>query len=303
MTVTDTKNLVNGISRQTTELLGEVIAWNLPENTLIAYSDLVRYLDEAGLDKSVAREMRNRHAFARAAKQLAEERIIRCIEDKPGLMRFQITKEHRDSLKDLFDYKHETVLQLDKDTGNILSEDGNSIALVAEAKRLLDKAKSERNTADITRYIQVLFQRFADLFPVRNAGGVYFVPEQHIGFVERVEQFVGRLNGNVTRFPVPKGTQQGNKSVQEAVQQGLQVLIEEHLQAVNDFGTDTRPSTLEKQAAKIEQTKFKIEAYAMYLEDQRDRLNANLATVSVSLRQKTEEILKYRSEKGQNHNA
>jgi hypothetical protein len=285
------------------DLLGEIIAWNLPENTVVPYADLINYLRVAGLDEKVAREMRPRHAFARAAKQLAEQRIIRCIEDKPHKMRFQFTKEDRVGQGSAeFVYNKETILELDKDTGAILSEDGNSVTLVAEASRLLEKARNERLTADISRYIMVLFERQADLFPVRNAGGVYFVPQQHIAFVQQIQTLVEQLNGNVTRFPVPKGTQQGNKSVREAVQTGLQTLIEEHLKAVEDFGTDNRPSTLEKQVAKIEQTKFKIEAYAEYLGDQQDKLKVNLAAVSVNLQAKLAEVLKFRAEKGQNPN-
>ena len=38
--------------------------------------------------------------------------------------------------------------------------------------------------------IQRLFDRHADLFRIRDQGGCYFVPAEHIGFVDKVEKFV-----------------------------------------------------------------------------------------------------------------
>jgi hypothetical protein len=284
-----------GINRQTYTLLGEVISWNLPENTVVSFSQLKQALAVAGLDDKIAREMLARHAFARAAKQLAQQRIIRCTEDLPHEMTFQFTKEFMDDAAGRFQYQYETVLKLDKDTGRVWEPMQAHPDLVAEAQRLLDKAKLERTTADITRYVMTLFNKQADLFPVRNAGGVYFVPEKHIGFVDKVELLLSALNGSVTRFPVPAGTKQGNKSVKDAVTQGLQTLIDEHLKAVDEFGSDTRPSTIERAARKIEEAKFKIESYAMYLEDESQKLNASLAAVSVTLRQKMEQVLAAKS--------
>jgi hypothetical protein len=285
-----------GINRTAYTLLGEVISWNLPENTIVSFAQLKQALLVAGLDEKIAREMLPRHAFARAAKQLAQERIIRCTEDSGHTMKFQFTREYLNTASGQFVYDYETTLQLDKDTGAVQPDysvpvGGHSSDLARQAQQLLDKARQERTTADITRYIMTLFSKQADLFPVRNAGGVYFVPEQHIGFVDKVETLLTALNGTVTRFPVPAGTKQGDKSVRDAVQQGLQTLIDEHLKAVDEFGTDTRPSTIERAARKIEEAKFKIESYAMYLEDESQKLNASLAAVSVTLRQKMEQVL------------
>lgn len=280
---------IANISRQNTELLGEIISWNLQENTRVPFQDVVQALKDAGLDEGVAREMRNRHAFARAAKVLANERIIRCVEDQPHLMRFQFTQEQRAG--DEFIYSKETILRLDKDTGQIQSEDGNSVDLVAKAKSLMDEAKNTRRTDDLSRYIMVLFQKQADLFPVRDAGGVYFVPERHMAFVDRIDQFVTAMKGRTKRFPVPAGTQRAVQSVRDAVQEGLQGLLNEHLLAISNFGTDTRESTFQKAHEKITQTKFKIEAYAAYLGEERDKLLAEAAAADMNLREKYKEIL------------
>ena len=51
-----------------TRLLGEVIAWACP-GVSVTHSDLVRALEDAGLDPGVARELAPRHAFSRACKR------------------------------------------------------------------------------------------------------------------------------------------------------------------------------------------------------------------------------------------
>lgn len=288
---------MNNITRNTHTLLGEVIAWNLPDNTTIPYTDLLDALRAAGLNEKVAKEMLPRYAFVRAAKELADQRIIRQVADEGGVLTFQFTREYLDKQDNQFHYQYETALDLDKTTGKITPHDPadrfqTSVdTLITRAQALLEKCKNERLTGDITRYLKILFNKEADLFPVRNAGGVYFVPEQHMAFVDKIETLVTTLHGNVTRFPVPVGTKAGDKSVQQAVSQGLQQLIDEHLMAVDQFGTDTRVSTIERHVNKIEQTKFKIEAYAGYLADQQEKLLTSLKTVSLTVRQKLEQVL------------
>lgn len=288
--------ILGGITRANFTLLGEAVSWNLAENTKVSLDELKQALQVAGLDHDIAKELKNRYAFARAAKQMAENRIIRCTKDEPHLMLFQFTQEALDEAAGRFTYNFETTLQLDKDTGSITSEDPNAGQLVQLASELLAKAKVERLTNDITQLIMRLFDKQADLFPLRNAGGVYFVPERHMNFVDSIEKFVTGLGGNITRLPIPAGTKNGDKAVKEAVTSGIQALINEHLAAVEEFGNDTRPSTLSKAQAKVEATAFKIEAYASLMEDSKERLDQSLNAARLQLRQKTAEIMSYRAQ-------
>src|SRR5262249_43472245 len=141
--------------------------------------------------------------------------------------------------------------------------------LAALAQGALDECLAARTGADVTRVIQRLFERQADLFPIRERGGCYFVPREHTPFLDRVDGFVRRLNGSLRRFPVPAGTPHGDRSVQEAVAAGLAALIAEHQAAVAGFGADTRPDTLERAAERIRLTRHKIQAYACYLAEEK----------------------------------
>jgi hypothetical protein len=178
-------------------------------------------------------------------------------------------------------------LTLDKATGKV-SCDLPGLATLAQEE--LDRCVAVRTGGDVTRVVQRLFERQADLFPIREQGGAYFVPAEHTAFLGKVEGFLRRLNGRVSRFPVPAGTPQGDRSVKDAVAAGLAALIAEHQAAVATFGADTRPDTLERAAERIRLTRHKVEAYGCYLAEERARLEGDLAEASRKLREKVEAI-------------
>jgi hypothetical protein len=272
-----------------TRLLGEIITWSCT-GVSIRHLDLVNALRDSGLDEGVARELAPRHAFSRACKKLSDARIIRqVVEDDKGIQ-FQFTAEKRDG--DRFEYELETMLSLEKVTGKVSCA---LPGLATLAQEELDRCIAARTGGDVTRLIQKLFERQADLFPIREKGGCYFTPHEYAGFVDRVQGFLGKLNGKMNRFPVPAGTAHGDKSVKDAVASGIAALIEEHRRAVADFGEDTRELTLKRAAERIRLTRHKVSAYAVYLQEERDRLEHNLAAASTELRRKVEDLAEARS--------
>src|SRR3954449_598562 len=183
-----------------TRLLGEVISWTCPA-AAVRHAALVAALADAGLDTGVARELLPRHAFARACKKLAKDRIIRPVAEDTSTITFQFTQESRAG--DKYEYTLETMLSLEKATGKVRCE---LPGLATLAQELVDAAIDARTGTDITRCVKRLLDRHADLFPVREKGSVYFVPQAHAAFVEKVQAFLGRVNGRLARFPVPEGT-------------------------------------------------------------------------------------------------
>jgi hypothetical protein len=267
-----------------TRLLGEIITWSA-SGVKVSHLTLVEALRDSGLDEAVARELAPRHAFARACKKLSEARIIRPVSEDAHAIKFQFTAERREGGR--YTYELETVLTLDKATGTV-SCDLPGLATLAQEE--LDRCIAVRTGGDVTRVVQRLFERQADLFPIREQGGAYFCPQEHTAFLEKVEGFLRRLNGRINRFPVPAGTPQGDRSVKDAVAAGLAALIAEHEAAVATFGEDTRPDTLERAAQRIRLTRHKVEAYGCYLAEERARLEKDLAEASRKLREKVEAI-------------
>jgi hypothetical protein len=267
-----------------TRLLGEVITWSA-SGARVRHLDLIDALRASGLDESAARELAPRHAFSRACKKLSEARIIRQVAEDDKHIRFQLTAERKED--DRFTYKLETLLTLDKATGTV-SCDLPGLATLAQEE--LDRCLAHRTGGDLTRLVQRLFERHADLFPIRDKGGCYFVPQEHAPFVDKVQAFLGKLNGKLNRFPVPAGTPHGDRSVKDAVAGGIASLIEEHRAAVAAFGAETRESTIERAAERIRLARHKVSAYSAYLQEERDRLERGLAEAAKELRARVEAL-------------
>src|SRR5262249_51878870 len=186
-----------------------------------------------------------------------------------------------------FTYALETVLTLHKATGRV-SCDLPELAELAQGK--LDECIAARSGSDVTRCLQRLFERNADLFPIRDKGGCYFVPEVHGPFVDRVGRLLSALGGALRRFRVPAGPPHGDRSVKEAVAAGLGALVAEHAAAVEALGEDSRPDTLQRAAERIRRTRFKLEAYGELLAEERARLERELALARARLRVKVEHL-------------
>jgi hypothetical protein len=251
----------------------------------VTHSALVRALEDSGLDPGVARELAPRHAFSRACKRLSDQRIIRPVSEDASNIKFQFTQESREG--DRYEYRLETTLTLDKQTGTVTCE---LPGLATLAQEELDRCIAARTGSDITKVVQRLFERQADLFSIRPQGGCYFCPACHVAFIDKIQDLLNRVGGRLLRFPVPAGTEEGDRSVTQAVADGLAAVVAEHRAAVAQFGGDTRDDTLQRAAERIRQTKFKLSAYAEYLAGEKDRLDRAVADAEKELREKVAKI-------------
>ncbi|MBA4191988.1 MAG: hypothetical protein C0467_28750 [Planctomycetaceae bacterium] len=265
-------------------LLGEVIAWACP-GLSVAHTALVAALEAADLDPGVARELAPRHAFARACRTLSDRRIIRAVAEDANTIKFQFTAESRED--DRYEYTLETMLTLDKQSGSVSCE---LPGLATLAQEELDRCVAVRTGMDVTRIVQKLFEKQADLFAIRPSGGTYFVPQRHGAFIDRIQDFLNRVGGRLLRFPVPAGTTEGDRSVTQAVADGLATVVAEHRYAVSLFGTDTREDTLKRAAERIRTTKYKLTVYAEYLAGEKERLDRAVADAEGELRDKVNQI-------------
>jgi hypothetical protein len=110
------------------------------------------------------------------------------------------------------------------------------------------------------------------------------------GLVDQVQKFLGAIDGIVLRFAVSQGSPETERSVRESIAAGLAGLIADHRAAVDAFGADTRPETITRAAERIRTSKFKVEAYATLLGEQRANLEAELKTSATHLKAKMAEI-------------
>lgn len=269
-------------------LLGEIITWS-PGEAEHTHAEVRKALQDESLDETVAGELLPRYAFARACKHLEQERLIDVLKEETDVITFQFTKKLMNAHSDEWLYKKETLLKLNKITGIIECPIKD---LEKTAQKLIDKHIEVRTTSDVTKIVQRLFEREADLFPIRDQGGAYFVPQEYIHFVAKIEGFLSRLGGHVNRFAVPKGSPSTNKSVQTTLAMSLDQLIADHKAAVDSFGNDTSAAALQRTAEKIKHTRTKIEAYAEYLMERKEDMLAAITEANDFLAKRVEQITK-----------
>lgn len=263
------------------DLLGEIITWDIP-GTEVSASLMRSAIQAAGLgdpDKVVS-EMKTKSAFTRAMKSLKDKRLIEKVKAKGGIIKFQLTQESNTG--DRIEHVYEAILELDTTTGVVTSQDDPKLA--AQAATLVQHAMAHRNAGDINRVVQMLFARNGDLFPVNpKKGTAYFVAHQHLLFTDRVEVFMNAMGGQLIRFPVPSGTANGNASVAATIEHGVERMILELDETITGFDDKTRGDTVERVQARVDQIKFKMQAYKDCFAGAGDRLAEQLATAQQRL--------------------
>ena len=266
------------------EILGEIVSWDV-QNVEVQYFHLVEALRDSGLDSSIARELLPRNAFARAAKKLTDERIIRRIDEDGTILRFQFTREEREGGELV--YTKEAILSLDKETGNIVCDDKN---LEARAKAAFDVAMLRRTSSDVTKTIQRLFtdknSPGLDLIPIRKQGGCYFVRREALQFVAKVNDFVDRLHGEFTRLPLASGFGTGEKKIAQSVSDKIIGLIGELDSVVEEFTPETSDRLQRSAGDRVKMIRQKVRSYAEYLQDEREKLDAALTESTIKIKAK-----------------
>lgn len=226
-------------------------------------------LDAAKLPVNEACELNAKQAWGRAIKSLKEDRLIDKVIDEKGVMSFQFTKKAMSGDRIEFDY--EWTVFLDTNNGRIECPDNPSF--VPTATGLLDEAFVHRNAADLSRIIQRLFEKHADLISIIPRKGVcYFVPDQHLGFLEQIETFLQCVGGKLHRFPVPKDDARASQEVSDAIFAEMERRIEELNKTIDEMTNSTRSDTRQHAFEKYHRLLLSFEGHSIRILDGHDRL-------------------------------
>lgn len=261
--------LLAGTNIQT--YLGRIVCWTLPEGNTRTHAEVIAALTTAGLDPKAARTLCKRHAFVRAMRKLAKQKLVRVIHEDGSVIRFQMNAVQKIGTT-LVDYPLEAHLEMCKVTGRITCADP---LLVAAATNELADAMELRRNADITRLINQLFAKHADLFSIK--GGCYFVPERHASFADQIEQFVVLVGGSMLQYPIPDGTPVGNQSVSVVIADGIAQEISEYEAAIESLTYDSTRKAFETAACSLLRAERRILDYKEHLSSHLTRLEDHIA--------------------------
>lgn len=269
------------------DLLGEVVTWDMG-SAEVTYFQVKQALINAGLDPEDAKDLRATTCFSRAIKELKKGRVIEKLERNGDVLTFQFSQKHLDEYSKVMEYPYEAKVTLDLASGSIDCPESREIE--QHARTMFAHAQGHRVTSDITRLVQNMFAKHADLYALNSKGCAYFTPAVHREFSAKVERFMDELGGKLRRYPVPKGTPEGNRSVKEAIEVGLGEMLDELRLAVDAWETNTRNDTMLRAVDRWKQISHKVEAYGEYLEDRQSTLLGALQAAKAEMVAKTQQI-------------
>jgi hypothetical protein len=264
---------------QSLNQIGEIVSWTCPSS--VPYQTLKAGLTAAGLDDGMAPEMLPRNAFKRAARELEEGRIIRQVSETETELKFQFTKEYLDKQAGEFEYSKECDLYLRKDTGQITCRD---YSLEQKAQDLLSEKLSVRTASDVTRIVQSLFKSNGDLFPLRDQGGVYFVPQEHVALVECVEILMLSIGGKIKRFELASSVH-ASQSVAVSIRDTLHGLIDDYGVYARQIDSES-PKQVETASKRIMEIRTKLEAYRGLLQTFDQEIEQAIKDVTTDLHER-----------------
>jgi hypothetical protein len=260
--------------------LGTIVTWRVPSS--VSLGKLRQALTDSGLGETLAADMHPRHALSRAFREMKERRIIRPLRREGDLLYFQFTAEYFDESE--ITYSKEAELTLNLETAAVES----TVEEIAERARiLLAEHLGKRLTSDLTRLVQRIYEsKRADLIPIREQGGAYFVPDMHRALVDSTRQLLDAIGGKLRSFDVRLGSSDTSASVADSLSDYLTDLIKEFRNSCEDINNETGKRSVEARHARIAELRRKLECYGGLLSTYSTVIDSQIAAAEAELMEK-----------------
>jgi hypothetical protein len=239
----------------------------------------------AAVPAELAGDLQPRHALARAMRDVvkSQPRLARKLpKDEFGRPRVQLTIESLNG--QTLEYTREAVVTL-LDTGSVAvteTSGGDAAVLASEVDRLLGEHLAQRMTGDLTRLVQrIVDAAGADLVPVREQGGAYFVPAGH-DVVDRLRLLLEGIGGRLQTFAVSIG-HGSDASIADTLSDYLLGQIRELKESVAELTPETRADVRQRRMTRAAELRQRLDAYRSLLSVSADRVSSELERVDTAL--------------------
>lgn len=251
--------------------LGQIVAWRVPQS--VSIDRLRSALSAAGLDPDLAGDLHPQHVLARALRDMRAGRVIARLQRVDAdRVRFQLTREHVGA--DGATYWREAVVELDLRTQAVTADDPD---IEEQAHRLVAEHAAKRLTTDVSRMIQRIYDTHcAELVPIREQGGAYFVPQQHQALVDATRTLLAQIGGRLQSFAVRLGCADTAESVASALADHLTGMVTELREQCASVTADSRADVIERRMARIAELRRRLDCY-------RGILGAYVGTVDAAI--------------------
>jgi hypothetical protein len=298
-------------------LRGELVSWSMHGRTTI--SEVRGALIAAGWTPAeaakLAPDMRPHNAFRRVRERLerSTKRLIRQVDHSDTFWAYQLNSVSKAAdraapetaaaddatvLKEVqgIEFPLEGYFYFGKKSGRFTAGKPKDEPTAATLNAAIDAEIDLRTATDVTHIVQRLFVDRAktvldaDLFSVRDSGGVYLALSSQMDFVTRVEQFVTTLKGKFPRYRIAAGDEKSEASIRETIEGGLAGLVVEYRQAIDSLHDATRQGRIDEVAARITMLREKLACYEAFLGVTLESVRDDLSSANDYLRSKLVDI-------------
>lgn len=257
--------------------LGHIVSWRVPQE--VSLQTLRDALTAAKLDPALAADMEPRNALARALRDMSDGRVIRRLKREGDRLNFQFTREYLET--NTYHYDFETTVTLDLPSG-LVSCPIEELAQLA--RELMTAHRAKRLTSDLTRIMHSIYNAHsADLIPIRDAGGAYFVPQEHADLVDASRVLLAAIGGKLRSFAVRLGSSDTAESVADSLSGYLIELIADFKHTCEKVDADTRSDVVTRRQERIIELRRKLECYRGLLSGYADTIGAEIHQAELDL--------------------
>ena len=249
-------------------------------------------LEKSGLNSKLAAEIRKRGCFSRAKSKLKAEGLILEVKrkDDTGRWLWQLSDKFVESNKlgitfkahFWFDTKNQTVGASEPD-------------LASKIELLFAEYGNIYIGGDMTRLVHRIFMECKGLLPLRRAGGVYFIPEQHLPTLEKVMQFLADIGATDCWCRRIGCFDENNPDDQKLRLKGIQMTIEttkakvkqitDEIAALEAKGDELSKTKAKNRLAELQDQVEKVRTFAQSLGADANELLAAASTEQIKLAQ------------------
>ena len=277
------------------EFLGVATWWTIYQGSVIL-GQVENALRAEGLATDLVKEPSPKKAFSRAAKKLDKDHrnvFARKIRDGADRAVVGIVRESADAVAETLDYDQQVTAHLNKESGTLTTyqpKDGNGGDAVAkEFQESFDEFRQVLTDADLRLMVREVIRRAGGV-PLRQSGGIYFIPKSEVGTMVRVDGVLRRLGlGQMYFMRVPDGVSEKNIAWTSAEQE-IRERVERILIATDRI--EKRAKCLVKQEARFKEVERLFEAYQELTEaeEQADNLRDYLREAGGRIAEKLAEL-------------
>jgi len=258
------------------DAIGALVWWSVADISVSA-AKLANMLTDRGLDASylpppinaqaqfskaitkanATQSTAGRRAYDTDRKQMMLRRIV----ENTDVVVYGVVEEKSVVKNEDLKYRRLANVRFNKTTRTV--EFTGTHPLLDQVKTTYTKLRSNYSSSDISKQMITNVRELCQGVPVRDRGGVYYVPPRHIKNVEALVDLLAALGHSSGTVITIARSKSNVSSMQATTHQSLIAMVDEFKTEVAKFKKDgVRPSTLKRRISAMKKMKNRILIYA-----------------------------------------